>query len=78
MNNSDHADESDSLSENSSSSGSEDCGENLNIDKDTGIIQPYAFEPFEETDGEQDNEEDMRQESDTESDGPGRLEDTNW
>ncbi|XP_028410285.1 uncharacterized protein LOC114532897 [Dendronephthya gigantea] len=44
-----------SSSENSLSSGSEDSRDEFQVEDHEGIIQPYAFEPVEETDSESDN-----------------------
>ena len=44
-----------SSSENTSNSGSEDSREAFQLEDYEGMIQPYAFEPVEETDSEADN-----------------------
>ena len=42
------------MSDMPSSSGLEDSGENIQIEEDFGMIQPYVFQPVEETDSESD------------------------
>ena len=49
----------------------EDNGEDFNVEGDVNIIQPYAFEPVEETDSEDES-------SSTSENATSRLADTNW
>ena len=58
----------------------EDSGEDFNVERDVNIIQPYAFEPVEETDSDDDVEEEMAEdESSSKSENAtSRLADTNW
>lgn len=70
-----------SSSDSSSSSGLEDSGEDINVEGEVNMIQPYAFEPVEETDSDDDVDEEMpiEDESNSESENAtSRLEDTNW
>ena len=57
----DYSNESSSVgsSSNESNYDLEDSGEDFNADGDVNIIQPYVFEPVEETDSDDDVEEEM-------------------
>ena len=57
----------------------EDSGEDFNGEGDVNI-QPYAFEPVEETDSDDDVEEEMAEDesSSTSENATSRLADTNW
>ncbi|CAB4030182.1 Hypothetical predicted protein [Paramuricea clavata] len=67
----------------SSSDGSESSGssysEDMNVERDVNMIQPYAFEPV-ETDSSVDHvdSEEMASESSSSSAKSTRLQDTNW
>ena len=68
-----------SLSVGSSSSESnydlEDTREDFNVEWDVNIIQPYVFEPVEETDSDDDVEDESSSNSEN---ATSRLADTNW
>ncbi|CAB4001120.1 Hypothetical predicted protein [Paramuricea clavata] len=67
-----------SSSDGSGSSGSS-YSEDMNVERDVNMIQPYAFEPV-ETDwsGDHEDSEEMASESSSSSDKTTRLQDTNW
>ena len=78
----DYSNESSSVgsSSNESNYDLEDNGEDFNVEGDVNIIQPYAFEPVEETDSDDDVEEEMAEDesSSTSENATSRLADTNW
>ena len=73
----DYSNESSSVgsSSNESNYDLEDSGEDFNVEGDVNIIQPYAFEPVEETDSGDDVEDESSSKSEN---ATCRLADTNW
>ena len=67
-------------SSNESNHDLEDSGEDFDVEGDVNIIQPYAFEPVEETDSDDDVEEEMGEDesSSNSENATSRLADTNW
>ena len=72
----DYSNESSSVgsSSNESNYDLEDSGEDFNVEGDVNIIQPYAFEPVEETDYDDDVEDESSSNSEN---ATSRLADTN-
>ena len=72
----DYSNESSSVgsSSNESNYDLEDSGEDFNVEGDVNIIQPYAFEPVEETDAGDDVEDESSSKSEN---ATSRLTDTN-
>ena len=72
----DYSNESSSVgsSSNESNYDLENTGEDFNVEGDVNIIQPYAFEPVEETDSDDDVEDESSSNSEN---ATSRLADTN-